>query len=86
MMAPNEPFKVRFELPTLLRENVTDETFLHLCRSIAASPFSVVLLSGGHPGAGQENRFSLAAWSPFATLRTKGSRCLWCSQIGRAHV
>lgn len=76
-MAPDSAFPVWSEPPVLLREAMTDDAFLRICTSLSAAPFSVLLLSGGLPGTGHENRFSIAAWDPFATLCSKNARCRW---------
>ncbi|MHC1741755.1 MAG: aminodeoxychorismate synthase component I [Syntrophobacteraceae bacterium] len=80
-MASPKALRVHSDPPLLLQEDLDDEAFLQICSTAATSPFSVVLLSGGPPSAGQENRFSLAAWDPFATLRSKGVRCHWCTPV-----
>jgi para-aminobenzoate synthetase component I len=75
MMALTAKFMVRSEKPTLLRENLGDQDFLRLCASIARKAWSTILLSGGPPASEEANRFSIAAWDPYATLRGKGTDC-----------
>jgi para-aminobenzoate synthetase component 1 len=67
--------KVSLNKLHLLNSRVSDDDFLRYARARAVGPFSAVLLSGGHLGAGTENRHSIAAWDPFLIFESKGHDC-----------
>lgn len=54
-------------------ENFTETDFLSQAQIHASKSPSAVLLSGGEQRATHENRYSIAAWDPFLTLRSKGN-------------
>lgn len=81
MMAVSKRLVVALEPPVLLREHLDDQEFLLLSAGVGREPLSVILLSGGTVSAGQENRFSLAAWAPYATFRSKGEACHWHTPV-----
>ena len=54
-------------------ENIAERDFLSQAEIRASKNPSAVLLSGGELRPTGENRYSIAAWDPFLTLRSKGN-------------
>jgi para-aminobenzoate synthetase component 1 len=54
-------------------ENIAQSDFVSQAEIRASKNPSAVLLSGGEPRPTGENRYSIAAWDPFLTLRSKGN-------------
>lgn len=69
------PYSIHLTRQALIGTNVEDSKLLQYARACAGNPYSAILLSGGEPPRDGENRYSIVAWDPFASFKSKGHHC-----------